>query len=78
MKRNRLNFTHRDRKASGQNSIKGHNMELNSSEEGSGSGQVASVEYEITDGNRISPPGNPMKGNDLEEDLRNVGDEYSK
>ena len=53
-------------------------MELNSSEEGSGSGQVASVEYEITDGNRISPPGNPMKGNDLEEDLRNVGDEYSK
>ena len=36
--------------------------------------QGASVDYEITDGNRTSPPGSPMRGNDLEEDRRDVGD----
>ena len=32
------------------------------------SGQVTSVEYSITDGHCISPPGNFMNGHNLEED----------
>ena len=34
----------------------------------SGLGQGTSAGYEVTDGHYVSPPGNPTKGNDLEED----------
>ena len=40
---------------------------IDKSEDGSGPGQVTSAGYEITDGHYASPPGNPMKGIDLEE-----------
>ena len=46
---------------------------LNKSEEGIGPGQGASVEYEITDGHRVSSPGNLTKGNNLEGDWRDDG-----
>ena len=36
----------------------------------SGSGQGMSAGYEITNGHCVSPPGNPTKGKDLEEDRR--------
>jgi len=48
---------------------------------GGGPWQGTLAEYEITDGHRVSPPGNPTKGNYLEEDGRDSGDEldnYSK
>ena len=41
---------------------------MNKSEDGSEPGQGTSVGYEITDGHCVSPPGNPTKGKDLEED----------
>jgi len=47
---------------------------LNKSEDGSGLGQGTSAGYEITDGFCVSPPGNPMKGTDLEEDQRDGGE----
>ena len=37
-------------------------------------GQGTSAGYGITDGNCVSPPGNPTKGKDLEEDRRDVGE----
>ena len=40
-------------------------MLLNKSEHGGGPGFATSVECEITDGFRVSPPINPTKGNDL-------------
>ena len=40
----------------------------------SGHGQGTSTEYVITNEHRISPPGNPIKGNDLEEDRREDGE----
>ena len=33
-----------------------------------------SSEYEITDGNCVSPAGNPTRGKHLEEDRRDVGE----
>ena len=33
-----------------------------------------SARYEITDGHCVSPPGNPTKGKDLEEDRRDSGE----
>ena len=47
---------------------------MNNSEEGSGHGQGTSAEYEITNGHRVSPPGNPMKGNDVDDDRRDDGE----
>ena len=43
---------------------------MNKSEDGNGPGQGMSAGYEITDGHCVSPPGNPTKGKDLEEDRR--------
>jgi len=41
----------------------------------SATGQSTSAEYEIPDGLRVSPPGNPTKTGDLvEEDRRDDGD----
>ena len=45
-------------------------MSLNASDDGSGYEQDTSVEYEKIDGNRISPPGNITKENDLEGNQR--------
>ena len=39
-------------------------------EDGSGRWQGMSGENEITDGYRVSPPGNLMNGNDLKNDRR--------
>jgi len=50
---------------------------FNKSEDGRGSGQGMSAEYEITvgrDGHHISPPGNPMKQNKQEEDRQDGGE----
>ena len=44
------------------------------SEDGSGSGQRTSAEYEITGGHCVSPPGNHTKGKDLEEGRRDGGE----
>ena len=44
------------------------------SEDGSGPERGMSAEYDGRDGHHISPPGNPMKRNNLEED-RQVGRE---
>ena len=41
---------------------------------GSGHRQGTSAGYEIIDGVCVLPPGDPMKGKDLEEDRRDVGD----
>ena len=41
---------------------------------GSRPGQGTSAGYEITNGHCVSPPGNPMKGKDLEENRRDVGE----
>ena len=46
----------------------------NKLEDGSGPGQGTSAEYEITGGHCVSPPRNPTKGKDLEEDRRDVGE----
>jgi len=48
---------------------------LNHSEDGSGPGQGTSAEHETTDGHCVASPGNPTKGNDLEENWRDDGDE---
>ena len=34
------------------------------------------AEYENINGHHVSPPGNPTKGNDLEEDQRDELEEY--
>ena len=47
---------------------------MNKSQDGSGPEQGTSAGYEITDGHRESPLGNPTKGKDLEEDRRYVGE----
>ena len=45
---------------------------MNKSEGGSGPGLGSSAEHEITDGHRVSPHGNPTKGNDLKKGRRDV------
>ena len=47
---------------------------LNKSEDGSGRGQGTSAGYEITDGRCVSPPGNPTKGEDPDENRRDDGE----
>ena len=47
---------------------------MDKSEDGNGPGQGTSAGYEITDGHTVSLPGNPTKGNDLEEDQRDDGE----
>ena len=51
---------------------------MNKSEDGSGPGQGTSAGYEITDGHCASPPENPTKGKDLEEDRRDELHDYWK
>ena len=48
---------------------------LNKSEDGSRPEQCTSA---VTEGPRISPPGNLTKGNDLQEDWRDEPDKYWK
>ena len=43
-------------------------------QDGSGPGQGTLAAYEITNGHHVSPPGNPTKGKDLEEEWRDDGD----
>ena len=66
MERSMLNITYRDRKTN-----VWIRQKTNVTEQVTyGRGQGTSVEYEVTDGHRISPPGIPgnhTKGNDLEE-----------
>ena len=49
---------------------------MSKSEDVSGHGQGTSAGYDITDGVRVSPPGDPLTGKDLEEDRRDVGETY--
>ena len=47
---------------------------MNNSEDGSEDGQGTSAEYKITDRHRVSPPGNPTKGNDGDKARRDDGE----
>ena len=50
---------------------------MNKLEDRSGPGQGTSTDPETTNGHPISPPGNPMKGNNLEEHQRQWRDELN-
>ena len=73
MERSMLNITYRDRKTNICIRKKTKATDL-IEQVRSGPEQGTSAGYEITDGHCVSPPGNPMKGKDVEEGQRDSGE----